>query len=218
MKILRIVSGLLTAGFSSVLLAAPGTSFDLTGTITSDFPPPPTSVLSGTLTLNTVTGTFVSADVDFTSPNTSIPTVPALTNLGPATAPGPAGSHFYEIELCAVAECAGSWVLEVGLNVQPTAPSLIGYTGGSIATLGLFYSTIADTWGGCSSGCGNLSSAGSTGGGTSGGSGSGGSTSTGSASTSVPEPGTYALMLLGFAAVGLTARRRKAAWGASARI
>jgi hypothetical protein len=208
MKMLHIVAALLTAGFSSVLLAAPGTTFDLTGTITSDFPPPATSALSGTLAFNTVTGAFVSADVDFTSPSTSIPTVPALTNLGPQTGPGPAGSHFYEIELCAVSGCAGSWVLELGLHVQPTAPSLIGYTGGSLAMLGLFYSTVADTWGGCSAGCGNLSSGGSTGGG--GGGGGSGAGSTGGGSTSVPEPGTYGLMLLGFAALGLTARRRKA--------
>lgn len=176
-----------------------GTVFDITGTMSSEFPPPATSALGGTLTLNTVTGVLDAVDVTFTSPSTGIATVPALTLLGPETAGGPSGGHFYEIELCAAADCSSNWNMEIGLNVQPDAPpSLIGYAGGTIASLGLWYGTpsAASLWGQCESDCGSLSTKANPGGGSTGGGGKG-----------VPEPGDPALLLLGLGALGLTGLR-----------
>lgn len=204
----RIILGLAAAfGFSSLAVAAP-IAFNVSGTIASDYPPPPTSILSGTLTIDPVTGTFDAVDVDFTSPSTSIPTVPALTFFGPETAPGPVGSHEYEVELCAVSGCAGNWLIELVLNVTPTTPSLIGYTGGPIESIGLFYTGIQDTWGACStspsvtSPCGALSTK-------------------SSPPPPVPEPEAYALLLVGLAVMGLLGRRQSQdlghIWGEGAR-
>jgi hypothetical protein len=192
----RIIAGLAAVALSSLAVAAP-IVFDVSGTITSDFPPPPTSALSGTLTIDPITGALDAADVDFTSPSTSIPTVPALTFFGPETAPGPVGSHDYEVELCAVSGCAGNWLIELVLDVTPTTPSLIGYSGGPIESIGLFYTGVQDTWGGCPTSasattCGALS------------------TST-SPPPPVPEPDGYSLMLAALAAMGLLRRRRRGA-------
>jgi MYXO-CTERM domain-containing protein len=196
-KSVRITVGLAAFGLSSLAVASP-IVFDVSGTITSDYPPPPTSTLSGTLTIDPVTGALDAADVDFTSPSTSIPTVPALTFFGPETAPGPAGSHAYEVELCAVSGCAGNWLIELVLDVTPTTPSLVGYTGGPIESIGLFYTGVQDTWGACSpsslveSSCGALSTK-------------------SSPPPPVPEPDAYSLMLTALAAMGLLARRRRRA-------
>jgi hypothetical protein len=195
-KSARIIVGLAAFGLSSLAVAGP-IAFGVSGAITNDFPPPPTSILSGTLTIDPVTGTLDATDVDFTSPSTSIATVPALTFFGPETAPGPVGSHDYEIELCAVSGCAGNWVIELVLDVTPTTPSLIGYTGGPIESIGLFYTGVQDTWGGCSpspavaSTCGALTSR--------------------SSPPPVPEPDGASLMLAALAAMGLLARGRRGA-------
>jgi len=189
-----IVVGLAALGLSSFAAASP-IVFDVSGTITSDYPPPLTSTMSGTLTIDPVTGAFDAVDVDFTSPSTSITTVPALTFFGPETAPGPAGSHEYEVELCAVSGCAGNWLIELVLDVTPSTPSLIGYTGGPIESIGLFYTGVQDTWGACStspsvtSTCGALTSR--------------------SSPPPVPEPDGASLMLTALAAMGLLARRRR---------
>jgi hypothetical protein len=192
-----IIAGLAFLGLSSLAAAGP-IAFDISGTITSDYPPPATSTLSGSLTIDTVTGALDAADVDFTSPSTSIPTVPALTFFGPETAPGPAGSHAYEIELCAVSGCAGNWLIELVLDVSPTTPSLVGYTGGPIRSIGLFYTGVQDTWGACATSAAATTSCGAL-------------STTSSPPPPVPEPDGYALMLTGLAAMGLLVRRRRAA-------
>jgi PEP-CTERM motif len=225
MRALQILTALLLGMVCSAPMAAPKYSgapldptaadatFDISGTINISQPPTPTSTLGGSITLNTLTGTITAADVTFSAPNPQLTNPPALTFFGPEIGPGPAGSHFYEFELCAVAGCAGNWVLEVGLSVTPTNPSLIGYEGGAISALSLVYSTIADPWGGCNSGCGTLAastapSGGGSGAGSSAGSGGGsacGGTST-SPTTGVPEPATLSLLLLGFGMLGFSAR------------
>ena len=81
----------------------------------------------------------------------------------------------------------------MGLDVTPTVPSLIGYAGGEIATIGLFYGGVQNTWGGCpvspaaASPCGTLST---------------------SRTTGVPEPASAALLILGLTATCLRRRRR----------
>jgi hypothetical protein len=194
MKILCTLTALAAAALVSAAAFGAATPFNVSGTISSDFPPPASSALSGTLTIDPATGAIDGLDLNFTSPSTTITmSLPSLTFLGPETAPGPAGSHLYEIEACASMDCGSNWLIEMGLDVTPTVPSLIGYNGGKIATIGLFFGGVADTWGGCpvspavASPCGTLST---------------------SRTTGVPEPASAALLILGLTATCLRRRRR----------
>jgi hypothetical protein len=200
----HVLAGLVTAAFAS-LAVAQSSVFDLSGTltITGNGAPYTSDAVSGTLDINTVTGAVTGADVVFGSPAPSIPSVPPLTVIGPETAPGPAGSHFYEIELCAQltpltpTKCTGNWLIELGLDVTPMVPSLVGYTGGKIANMGLFYGGVQDTWGGCPetdvlSNCGRITLA----------------QTTSPPPKGVPEPASGLLMLLGIFGTTLMRRRR----------
>jgi hypothetical protein len=198
MKILCTLTALAAAATCSLAVAS-DTVFDVSGTIniTGNGPPDTADTLGGTLTINTATGSIDAVDLIFGSPLIPPAAVPALTVLGPETSPGPTGSHLYEIEACASTDCGSNWLINIGLDVTPTVPSLIGYAGGEIATIGLFYGGVQDTWGGCpespaaASACGTLS------------------TST-TPPTGVPEPASAALLILGLTATCLSRRRRPA--------
>ncbi len=194
MKILCTLTALAAAATCSLAVAS-DTVFNVSGTIniTGNGPPDTSDALSGTLTINTATGSIDGLDLIFGSPTIPPQLVPPLTELGPETSPGPAGSHLYDIEACAPPGCGSNWLINMNLDVTPTVPSLIGYAGGEIATIGLFYGGVQNTWGGCpaspaaASPCGTLST---------------------SRTTGVPEPASAALLILGLAATCLRRRRR----------
>jgi hypothetical protein len=145
------------------------TVFNVSGTINSDFPPPDTSTLSGTITINTGTGAIDGVDLQFTSPSTTIAgLLPDLTNVGIETS----GTidQTYEVEVCASVPCSSNWLITMLLDVPSFTSgeltSLVGYDGGDIYSIGLFYGGVQDTWGSCqadslsSPTCGQLSGAG----------------------------------------------------------
>lgn len=173
--------------------------FDVSGIINSDFPPPDTSMLSGTITINTVTGAIDGIDLQFTSPSNTISgPLPDLTNIGIETLG--TNEQTYEIEVCASVACSTNWLLEMLLEVpsftsgEPT--SLVGYAGGGIYSLGLLYGGVQNTWGGCqadslsSTTCGQVSAA---------------------AAASTPEPAVIPLVATGLGLIGLLAGRRSIA-------
>ena len=175
------------------------TIFNVSGTINSDFPPPATSTLSGTITINTGTGAIDGVDLQFTSPSTTIAgSLPDLTNVGIETSG--TNEQIYEVEVCASPSCGSNWLITMLLDVPSFTSgeltSLVGYDGGDIYSLGLFYGGVQDTWGGCqadslsSSTCGQLSGAGP---------------------VSTPEPAVLPLVAAGLGIIGLVARRRRMA-------
>lgn len=215
----RITLALGAALLSSAALAMPRysvapvaptsdeTTFEVNGVINITSPGGnPASALTGTLEINTLTGMLEGGDLSFGAPAAGVPGG-SLTFLGPQIGPGGPGSHVYGIELCAVSGCAGNWVLQIGLTAMNGGnPSLIGYTGGSIAEMSFVYSTIAEPWGDCvASGCGAITLGTGPGGGTS----PGGSNPGGGSASAVPEPGSGALALLGLPLLALAARRRR---------
>jgi hypothetical protein len=171
--------------------------FDVSGIINSDFPPPDTSTLSGTITINTGTGAIDGIDLQFTSPSTTISgSLPDLTNVGIETSG--TNEQTYEVEVCASLPCSTNWLLTMLLEVPSFTSgdltSLVGYAGGGIYSLGLFYGGVQNTWGSCqadslsSTTCGQLSAA---------------------AAVSTPEPAVLPLVATGLALIGLLARGRR---------
>jgi hypothetical protein len=198
----RIPAGLLAAAFSSLAFASGPTVFDISGSvdIVSGGTLAPTSVtdaFSGTLDINTATGAVIGADITFGTPGDGI-TIPALTLVG-EDATGGSGAHLYDIELCAAADCSSNWLMNMTVDVTPYTGTLVGYAGGKINNIGLFYGGPADTWGSCPDGpvtsCGLLSTTGSS------------SPPPPPPPPTVPEPGSALLLLLGLAATGLARRR-----------
>ena len=172
------------------------TVFNVSGTINSDFPPPDTSTLSGTITINTGTGAIDGVDLQFTSPSTSISgSLPDLTNVGFETSG--TNEQTYEVEVCASVPCSSNWLITLLLDVPSFTSgeltSLVGYDGGDIYSIGLFYGGVQDTWGGCqadslsSPTCGQLS---------------------GPGPVSTPEPAVLPLVATSLGLVGLLALRR----------
>ena len=172
------------------------TIFNVSGTINSDFPPPDTSTLSGTITINTGTGAIDGVDLQFTSPSTSISgSLPDLTNVGFETSG--TNEQTYEVEVCASVPCSSNWLITLLLDVPSFTSgeltSLVGYDGGDIYSIGLFYGGVQDTWGGCqadslsSPTCGQLS---------------------GPGPVSTPEPAVLPLVATSLGLVGLLALRR----------
>jgi hypothetical protein len=176
--------------------ASADTIFNVSGTINSDFPPPATSTLSGTITIDTGTGAIDGVDLQFTSPsNTIVGSLPDLTNVGIETSG--TNDQTYEVELCASTPCSTNWLITMLLDVPSFTSgeltSLVGYDGGDIDSIGLFYGGVADTWGGCqadslsSPTCGQLSAPGP---------------------VSTPEPAALPFLATGLGMIGLMARRR----------
>jgi hypothetical protein len=173
------------------------TIFNVSGTINSDFPPPATSTLSGTITVNTGTGAIDGVDLQFTSPSTTISgSLPDLTSVGIETSG--TNEQTYEVEVCASPPCGGNWLITMLLAVPSFTSgeltSLVGYDGGGIYSIGLFYGGVQDTWGSCqadslsSPTCGQLS---------------------GEGAVSSPEPAVFPLVATGLGMIGLLARRRR---------
>ena len=173
------------------------TVINVSGTINSDFPPPATSTLSGTITIDTGTGAIDGVDLRFTSPSTTITgSLPDLTNVGIETSG--TNEQTYELEVCASLPCSSNWLITVLLDVPSFTSgeltSLVGYDGGDIYSIGLFYGGVQNTWGGCqadslsSPTCGQLS---------------------GLEPVSTPEPAVLPLVATGLGLIGLLARRMK---------
>ncbi|HTC15964.1 MAG TPA: PEP-CTERM sorting domain-containing protein [Steroidobacteraceae bacterium] len=204
MKSAQLLATLLAAACSPLFAAQPSV-FDISGTVDIFNPDTgaATSVtdnFSGTLDINTATGAVTGADIQFGTPGYGL-TIPAMTLVGYETAPGPVGSHLYDIEICAQAVCSTGWFVNMTVDVLPTDPTLVGYAGGKINNVGFFYVGVQDAWGACPdlpgynpSTCGGITLKSGGGGG----------------KTGVPEPASALLLLSGLAAGGLRRRRRRA--------
>jgi hypothetical protein len=195
----RLIVILLATAGPPLAFAAQPTVFDVTGSvaIVSNGTEAPTGAIdafSGTIDINTATGAVTGADLSFGSPGFGL-TIPALTFAGLEIAPGPTGSHLYTLEFCAAAVCSSNWLMGMTIDVTPTVPTLVGYAGGKIDNVGLFYGGVQNTWGGCPDGpvtaCGGITLKSGGGGG----------------KTGVPEPASALLMLLGLAATQLRRQR-----------